>query len=69
MKQRNHTRNKIWTNDSQKIALREVGMWLPLGVVHKLRLQILPILDHPPSSDYIGWHLDYLILLQSPSMY
>ena len=30
-----------------------------LGVVHKLRLQILPIFDHLPNSVYIGWHLDY----------
>ena len=33
--------------------------YFSLGVVHKLRLQILPIIDHLPTSVYIGWHLDY----------
>ena len=30
-----------------------------LGGVHKLRLQILPIFHHLPTSVYIGLHLDY----------
>jgi hypothetical protein len=31
---------------------------LSFGGVLKLRLQILPIIDHLPTSVYIGWHLD-----------